>query len=63
MKLKDRCFDTIEGIEIESQAVMNTPTEHYFKDAFKNCRSAENGAYARKGTTSMLMVASRPKVN
>jgi hypothetical protein len=28
-------FDTIEEIEAESQAVLNTLTEHDFEDAFK----------------------------
>jgi hypothetical protein len=35
IKLKGRHFDTIEGIEAESQAVLNTFTEHNFQDAFK----------------------------
>jgi hypothetical protein len=43
--------------------VLNTLTEQDFQDAFKNCRSAGNGAYWRKGTTSRVMVASRPKVS
>jgi hypothetical protein len=34
MKLKDRHFDTTEVIEAESQAVVNTLTEHDFQDAF-----------------------------
>jgi hypothetical protein len=29
----------------------------------KNCRSAERGAYAWKGTTLRVMLTSRPKVN
>jgi hypothetical protein len=62
IKLKGRHFDTTEVIETESQAVLNTLTEHDFQDAFKNGRSAGNGAYARKGITSKLMVASRSKV-
>jgi hypothetical protein len=36
IKLKDRHFDTVEVIEAESQAVLNTLTEHDFQDAFKN---------------------------
>jgi hypothetical protein len=56
-------FDTIEVIEAESQAVLNTFTEQDFQDAFKNGRSAGNVAYARKVTTSMTMVASRPEVS
>jgi hypothetical protein len=35
IKLKDRHFDTTEVIEAESQAVLNTLTEHDFQDAFK----------------------------
>jgi hypothetical protein len=63
IKLKGLNFDTFELIESESQAVLNTHMEHGFQDAFKNGRSAGNGAYARKGTTSKAMVASRPKVS
>jgi hypothetical protein len=35
IKLKGRHFDRIEAIDAESQAVLNTLTEHYFQDAFK----------------------------
>jgi hypothetical protein len=35
IKLKSRHFDTTEAIEAESQAVLNTLTEHDFQDAFK----------------------------
>jgi hypothetical protein len=63
IKLKGRHFDTIELIEAESQAVLNTLTEHDFKDAFKNGRSPGNGACVLKGTASRVMVASRPKAN
>jgi hypothetical protein len=35
IKLKVRHFDTIELIDAESQAVLNTLTEHGFQDAFK----------------------------
>jgi hypothetical protein len=59
-KLKGRHFDTVEVIEVESQAVLNTLTKHYFHDAFKNV-NRWNGAYARKGTTTRVMAASRPK--
>jgi hypothetical protein len=54
---------TTEMIEAESQAVLNTLTEHGFQDTFKNGRIAGNSAYAQKGTTSRVMVASRPKVS
>jgi hypothetical protein len=56
-------FDTTEMIEGESQAVMNILRGHDFQSAFKNGRSAGNGAYAWKGTTSKVMVASRSKVS
>jgi hypothetical protein len=61
IKLKGRHFDTAEVMEAESQAVLNTLTELDFQDAFKNDRSAGNGAYAWKRTTSRVMVASRHK--
>jgi transposase len=35
IKLKGPHFDTVEVIESESQAVLNTLTEHNFQDAFK----------------------------
>jgi hypothetical protein len=56
-------FDTTEVMEAESQAVLNSLTEHDFQDALKDDRSAGNGAYAWKGTTSRVMVVSRPKVS
>jgi hypothetical protein len=34
VKLKGNHFDTAEGIEAESQAVLNTLTEHDFQNAF-----------------------------
>jgi hypothetical protein len=49
-------------IEMDSQAVLNTLSEHDFQDAFKNGRSASNGAYTTKETTLKAMVAGRPKV-
>jgi hypothetical protein len=35
-KLTGRHFDAIEMIGTESRAVLNTLTEHYFQDAFKD---------------------------
>jgi hypothetical protein len=35
MKVKGRNFDTTDMIETESQAVLNTFTEHDLQDAFK----------------------------
>jgi hypothetical protein len=61
--LKGRHFDKTEVMEAESLAVLNTLIEHDFQDAFKNGRSAGNGAYTRKGTTSRVMVTSRPKIS
>jgi hypothetical protein len=34
--LKGRYFDTLEVVEAESQAVLNTLIEHDFQAAFKN---------------------------
>jgi hypothetical protein len=62
-KLKGRHFDTIEVIETESLGVLKTLTEHNFYDILKIGRSTGNGAYAQKGTTSRVMVASRPNVD
>jgi hypothetical protein len=61
IELKGRHFDTIEVTEAESHAVLNIFREHGFQDTFKNGRSAGNGAYAQKGTTSRVMVTSRTK--
>jgi hypothetical protein len=36
IKLKGHHFDRIEVMKAESQAVLNTFTEHDFQDAFKN---------------------------
>jgi hypothetical protein len=60
--MKCRHFDTIELIEAETQAVLNTLTEHGFQDAFKNGRSAWNCAYERKWNTLTVTVASRTKI-
>jgi hypothetical protein len=62
IKLKGRHFDTIEGIEAESRSVLNTLTDRDFQDAYKKWQSAGNGAYARKGTTSRVIVAVGPKL-
>jgi hypothetical protein len=48
IKLKDRHFDTIEVIEAESQAVLNTFTEHDFQDAFKQMLEALGRAHMRR---------------
>jgi hypothetical protein len=56
-------LDTIEVMGAESHSMLNTLTEHNFQDAVKNSGSAGYGAYARKGITSNVMVANRPKVS
>jgi hypothetical protein len=61
IKLKGRHFDTIEVIEAQSQAVLNTLTEHDFQDAFKKMAQWIN-ACAWKGTTLRVIVANRHKV-
>jgi predicted helicase len=40
IKQKYRRFDTIEVMEAELQAVLNTLTEHDFHDAFKKMAEA-----------------------
>jgi hypothetical protein len=50
-------------MEVESQAVLNTLTEHDFQDAVKNGRSVGNGAYAWKAVTLRVVVASRLNVS
>jgi hypothetical protein len=47
----------------ESLSVLNTLTEHDFQDAFKNGRSAGNGACTQKGTYLRMMMVSRPKIS
>jgi hypothetical protein len=62
-KTERQPFNVIKVIEAESQAVLNTPTEHNFQDTFKKSRNSINDGYARKGTTSRVMMASRSKVS
>jgi hypothetical protein len=47
IKLKGRHFDTIEVLEVESQAVLNTLKEHYFKDAFTKIAEALGTVHTR----------------
>jgi hypothetical protein len=47
----------------ESQTVPNSLTEHDFQDALQMSRNAGNGAYARMGTASRVIVARRLKVS
>jgi hypothetical protein len=62
IKLKSSHFDTTEIIKEESQAVLNTFTEHDFQDAIRNGRSAGNGTSLRKGITSKMMWPTAPKL-
>jgi hypothetical protein len=47
IKLESRHFDRIGVIEAESQAVLNTLTEHDFQNAFKKMAEALGTVYAR----------------
>jgi hypothetical protein len=58
-ELKSRHFDTNEVMKAESQAVLNTLTEHDFQYAFKKWQKR----WRLKGTTSKVIVASRLKVS
>jgi hypothetical protein len=49
-------------LEAESQAVLNTLTEHDFQDAFRKWQKSWNGVNARKKTVWRVMLASGPKV-
>jgi tetrahydrodipicolinate N-succinyltransferase len=59
MKLEGHYFDTIEVIEAELRAVLNTIS----RMRLKNGRSVRKRAYMRKGTTLRVMVACKPKVS
>jgi hypothetical protein len=48
IKLKGRHFYAIEVMEAESQAVLNTLTEHDFQDAFKKMTKAQRTVYTRR---------------
>jgi hypothetical protein len=65
LKIKLKCchFDTVELIEAELQAMLNTLTEHDLQDAFKNGLSAGSSAYMWKGAPLRVLVAIRPKVS
>jgi hypothetical protein len=51
-ELKGLYFDTMEIIEAEMQALLNTLIKHDFLGTFKSGRSSGNCIYPRKGTTS-----------
>jgi hypothetical protein len=58
LKLKGHNVDTIEVMEVGSQAVLNTLTEH---DSRMHYKMAE--AFELKGTISRVVVASSPKAS
>jgi hypothetical protein len=62
-KLKGRHSGTIEVMEADSQAVLNTLTEHDFLNAFKKWQKRWERCIRAEVTTSKVMVASRFKVN
>jgi hypothetical protein len=49
IKLEGRHFDTTEAIETESQAVLNTHTEHDFQDAFRKWQKRWEGCIHAEG--------------
>jgi hypothetical protein len=63
IKLKGRHFDTTEVIEAESQAVLNTPTKHTTSRVHLKMAEALGTVHrCGRGSSSRVMVASRPKV-
>jgi hypothetical protein len=62
IKLEGHHFDTLEVIEAESQVGLNTLIEYNFQDAFNKWQNIWEWYLHGKGTTSRLIVASRPKV-
>jgi hypothetical protein len=59
LKLKGRCFDTIEEIQVESQRVLDTLTKKDFRKHSKNGGDSGTGVYLREGTTSRVMAYDR----
>jgi hypothetical protein len=57
IKLEGRHVDTIEVMEAESQAGLNTLQNKTSRERLMNGRSSSNGAYAQKWTTSKAIVA------
>jgi hypothetical protein len=63
IKLKGRHFDTTDVMEAESQAVLNTLTEHDFQDALRKVAEAPGTLHTSgRELLHWLMLASRPKV-
>jgi hypothetical protein len=49
IKLKGHHFDTVEVIEADLQAVLNTLTEHDFQDVFKKCQKCWEWCISMEG--------------
>ena len=49
MKLKERIFQTLEEIQAESQAVLNTLRENDFQECFKNWQRRRDLCQASQG--------------
>ena len=57
MKLKGRRFQTLEEIQAESQAVLNTLLENDFQECFETGSAAGIVVKPQKGTTLKVMPA------
>jgi len=57
MKLKGRRFQTLEEIQAESQAVLNTLRKNDFQECFKSGSTAGIVVKPQKGTTLKVMLA------
>jgi hypothetical protein len=62
IKLKGCHFDTIKAIVVNRKRCLTPPQNTTSRINFKKGRSAGNGAYARKGTSSRAIVTNGPKV-
>jgi hypothetical protein len=61
--LKGRHFDTTEVVEVESQSVLNTFTQHGFQDEFMKWQKLWELWIRAEGDHFEVRVASGPKVN
>jgi hypothetical protein len=60
LKLKGRRFDTVEGIEAESERVLDCLTEKDFQESFQNGGDGGMYLYMREGTTWKMMAVDIP---
>jgi hypothetical protein len=63
IKPKNRHSDTVDVIEAESQAVLNTLTEHNFQDEFKMAKTLKTVHSGRRELLRGVWVVSKPKVS